>query len=163
MPGNSLLKQLVKLFEAKQQQLYVAAISITRDRAAAEDVVLDAMLAVSKLSKAPDDLAAYLFRTVRNKALHSAKQAVRFTSDSELESFIDSKTQTPEQLLFSQQILNHLNELESNQRQVLIMKLFSDLTFEEIAEITASNPNTVASWYRRGLSKLKETIHEPAL
>ena len=163
MPSTTLLSQLVQLFESKQKQLYVAALSITRDRALAEDVVLDAMLAVSELKKAPDDLLAYLYRAIRNKAIHSAKQSMRFTSDFEFTDFIDCHSQAAEDQVFAKQILKQLEKLESNQQQVLILKLFGDLTFDEIAKITANSPNTVASWYRRGLLKLKENIHEPAL
>lgn len=163
MSSTKLLSQLAQVFEEKQKQLYVAALSITRDRAAAEDVVLDAMLAVSELQQAPDDLPAYLFRTVRNKAIYCSKQSRRFTADSEHPSFIDSRSQAAEEQIFVSQVLKQLQRLESNQQQVLIMKLFGDLTFEEIAEVTANNPNTVASWYRRGLVKLKEHIHEPTI
>ena len=163
MPSTTLLSQLVQLFESKQKQLYAAALSITRDRALAEDVVLDAMLAVSELKKAPDDLPAYLYRTIRNKAIHGSKQSMRFTSDSDYSSFIASNSRAAEEQVFVKQVLNQIEKLERNQQQVLILKLFGDLTFDEIAEITASNPNTVASWYRRGLQQLKETIHEPTL
>ncbi len=163
MPATSLLDQLVELFKSKQKQLYVAALAISRNRAAAEDAVLDAMLAVAELDQAPDNLPAYLYMTVRNKALYSVKHSRRFLPDAEHHDFIDTRSQSAEQQVFVQQILRQLDKLESNQQQVLIMKLFSDLTFDEIAEITANNPNTVASWYRRGLAQLKENIHEPAI
>lgn len=163
MSASPLLAKLTELFEARKEQLYIAAMAITRDRASAEDVVLDALLAVSQLQQAPNDLTAYVFRTVRNKALHNRKHARRFQTETELAEFVDTRAQTPEQQIFAAQVISHLEQLEPNQQQVLIMKLFGDLTFQEIAEITASNPNTVASWYRRGLAALKETLHEPAL
>ena len=163
MPSNDLLTQLAKLFESKHKQLYIAALSITRNRASAEDAVLDAMLAISEMNRQPDNLPAYLYRTVRNKALHTTKQSKRFTSDFDYSDFIDSESHAAEEQVFVSQILEQLEKFESDQQQVLIMKLFGDLTFDEIAEITANSPNTVASWYRRGLQKLKETVHEPAL
>lgn len=163
MPSNTLLGELADLFQARQNQLYIAAIAITKDRASAEDAVLSAILAVSELKEAPRDLAAYLFQVVRNKALHSNKQAARFTDESALGEFIDLSEQSGEQKVFSQQVLMQLTKLEANKQQVLIMKLFGDLTFDEIANVTGEKPNTVASWYRRGLQKLKETIHEPAI
>lgn len=163
MSKNNSLAPVAALFESRQEQLFVAAIAITRDRAAAEDVVLDALLAVSQLEQTPDNLVAYVFRTVRNKALHRNRDARRFTAETDCDEFIDTRTQTPEQQIFLRQVLTHLDKLESNQQQVLIMKLFGDLSFQEIAEVTANNPNTVASWYRRGLAQLKESLHEPAL
>ncbi len=163
MPSNSLLSQLAELFQTRQNQLYIAAIAITKDRASAEDAVLSAILAVSELKQAPRDLAAYLFQVVRNKALHSNKHAARFTDESAMGNFIDLSEQNGEQKVFSQQVLQQLSKLDGNQQQVLIMKLFGDLTFDEIASVTGEKPNTVASWYRRGLQKLKEIIHEPAI
>ena len=159
----ALLDQLTDLFESKQQQLYVSAMAITKDRASAEDVVLESLLAVAELKQAPNDLAAYLFRVVRNKALHLNKRNAKHTDDSSIEHFIDTSSQSAEQLIFVRQVLQHLESLESNQQQVLIMKLFGDLTFDEIAKITDNSANTVASRYRRGLLQLKEKIHEPAI
>ena len=163
MSKNSLLLNLVKLFETRKRQLYVAAISITKDRGAAEDAVQDALLTVSALKEEPDDLAAYLFRAVRNKALHSTKQSQRFTTETEFSEFVDYSSQSPEQQVLTSQIMKQLHTLKQDQQQVLIMKLFAGLTFEEISEITGCSINTVASWYRRGIAKLKENFSEHAL
>ncbi len=159
--AKHLVTELIRVFEARQRQLFVAAVAVTRDRASAEDAVFDALLAISQLEHSPDDLAAYLFRTVRNKALHHVKRSSRFENEPDLAEFIDTSAQSPEQQVFSRQVLTLLEQLEPDQQQVLIMKLFGDLTFAEIAEITNSNSNTVASWYRRGLIALKERIDEP--
>ena len=166
MHEPTLLDQLSQLFESKQKQLYITAMAITKDRASAEDAVLDALLAIAELKQAPNDLPAYLFRVVRNKALHCNKHRSRFTDETALGQFIDPSTldnQTAEQQIMTRQILNQLESLEQNQQQVLIMKLFGDLTFDEIAKITENSPNTVGSWYRRGLIQLKEKIHESAV
>ena len=163
MSAPKLLDQLSELFESKQKQLYITAMAITKDRARAEDVVLDALLAVGELKQEPHDLAAYLFRVVRNKALHANKQAARFSDEPSFDHFIDVSSQSAEQQVFTRQILQQLETLEHNQQQVLIMKLFGGLTFDEIAKITENSPNTVGSWYRRGLMQLKEKIHEPTV
>ncbi|MEK7483314.1 MAG: sigma-70 family RNA polymerase sigma factor, partial [Planctomycetota bacterium] len=47
-----------------------------------------------------------------------------------------------------------LEELPSEQKEVLVLKNFNQLTFQEIAQITESSPDTVASRYRYGLQKL---------
>lgn len=158
-----LLAELTELFNQRKEQLFIAAIAVTHDRSAAEDAIADAMLAISQLERAPEDLAAYFFRTVRNKALHSSRANSRFDSDCKLENFVDTSSQSPQQIIFIKEVLMHLRSLPNEQQQVLVMKLFGDLTFSEIAMITATNSNTVASWYRRGLASLKEKIHEPAL
>lgn len=160
MLSQGLVKEVTALFQAKQRQLYVAALAITRERGSAEDAVQDALLAVASLRRRPDKLEAYLFRTVRNKALHSVKRDRRFDTGVDLIEFLDVAHCSEEQKILATQVTQQLSELDEDPRQVIIMKLFADLTFNEIAAITANSPNTVASWYRRGIEQLRETLSE---
>ncbi len=160
MLSKSLIKKVATLFERRQRQLYVAALAITRDRDSAEDAVQDALLAVAALDVAPTDLESYLFRTVRNKALHGVTRDSRIDRNLDPADFLDVEDSPEEKRLFAIKVMNYLDVLEENPRQVVVMKLFADLTFSEIAEIMGSSPNTVASWYRRGLNKMKEQLDE---
>ena len=51
-----------------------------------------------------------------------------------------------------------LQELEATSREVVVMKLWGDMTFEQIARITGEPLQTVASRYRRTLIRIKELI-----
>lgn len=163
MSHKGKLRRLQRLFERQHRRLYVAALAITKNRAAAEDAVHDALLAVADVDTEPEDLQAYVFRIVRNKAFRSVKQAARFVDEPRQDSdaehdFVSVEQCSPEKNTFATQVIRHLNDLDNNQQQVLIMKLFAGFTFSEIATITENSPNTVASWYRRGLTQLKEKI-----
>lgn len=160
MSSNDLINELYAIFAQKQRQLYVAALAITRERSSAEDSVHDALVAMASLSEKPENLEAYLFRTVRNKALHVIKQRNRVDSNTDQDEFLDVEECSASQKIFVSQIAERMNKLDENSRQVLIMKLFADLTFKEIASIMQSPPNTIASWYRRGIEKLKEEVYE---
>src|SRR5258708_1190051 len=46
--------------------------------------------------------------------------------------------------------------LAGEQREVVVMKIWGGLTFEEAAAVIGISPNTAASRYRYGLTKLKE-------
>jgi DNA-directed RNA polymerase specialized sigma24 family protein len=61
------------LFRIYQHEFFVAALSITRNGSAAEDVVYDALLAVATLATPPENLKTYVYRAIRNKALHQKK------------------------------------------------------------------------------------------
>lgn len=160
MLSKSLIKEVAILFESRRRQLYVAALAITRDRDSAEDAVHDALLAIAALEVEPIDLESYLFRTVRNKALHGVKRDKRIDRNIDPADFLDVEECSEEERVFATEVTKYLDALEENPRQVIVMKLFADLTFNEIAEIMSTSPNTVASWYRRGLSKLKEQLYE---
>lgn len=156
--------QLERLFASHHRAFFVAALSITRNRAAAEDAVHDALLAVASVSTEPDDLKAYVFAVVRNKALLQLKQARHSDTESSREDYFAEEAFDgieAEQRIFLDQALKQLETLEPQQQQVLIMKIFADLTFREISEAMDSPLNTVCSWYRRGLKQLQENLNEP--
>ena len=151
---------LINLFESRQRELYLAALSVTRERSSAEDVVQEAIVAVASVRTQPDNLEAYLFRTVRNKALHHLDKIKRIDDTVDAADFLDLASCSNETQVLAKQVVRQMDELTLDQRQVIIMKLFGDLTFDEIAQITDTSLNTVASWYRRGLERLRERIYE---
>ncbi len=48
--------------------------------------------------------------------------------------------------------------LPAEQRAVLHLKLWEELTFEQIAETLELSPNTAASRYRYGIDKLRDAL-----
>jgi len=51
-----------------------------------------------------------------------------------------------------------LQRLPEEQREVVVLHVWGALTFLEIAEALDTSPNTVASRYRYGLTKLRDTL-----
>jgi len=51
-----------------------------------------------------------------------------------------------------------LDGLPKDQREVLVMKIWNDLTFAEIGEALGVSQNTAASRYRYGLAALRKTL-----
>ena len=156
-------KRLERLFSSHQHAFFVAALSITRNGAAAEDAVHDALLAVASLETQPRDLKAYIFRVIRNMALQQIKHRERFVEKGLNLDYIDQLSLSDldaEERILVEQALEQIDSLEPNQQQVLLLKFFADLGFREIAEIMDSPMNTVSSWCRRGLQALQEKCDE---
>ena len=51
-----------------------------------------------------------------------------------------------------------LTRLPAEQREVIVLKIWHEYTFEEIGELLELSPNTVAGRYRYGLQKLKACL-----
>jgi RNA polymerase sigma-70 factor (ECF subfamily) len=49
-----------------------------------------------------------------------------------------------------------LRELPEQQREVILLHIWGMMSFEEVADALEISPNTAASRYRYGLSKLRE-------
>jgi RNA polymerase sigma-70 factor (ECF subfamily) len=53
-----------------------------------------------------------------------------------------------------------LRTLPDEQREVVVLKIWGQLTYEEAAAVIGISPNTAASRYRYGIEKLREIWHE---
>ena len=51
-----------------------------------------------------------------------------------------------------------LKGLPADQREVIVLKIWHDYTFEEIGTILEISPNTAAGRYRYGLKKMKNFV-----
>ena len=51
-----------------------------------------------------------------------------------------------------------LAALPAEQREVIVLKIWHEYTFEEIGELLEISPNTAAGRYRYGLQKLKTSL-----
>ena len=51
-----------------------------------------------------------------------------------------------------------LRELPDEQREIIVLRVWGQMTFEEVAAALDISPNTAASRYRYGLAKLKERL-----
>lgn len=110
----------------------------------------------------------WLFTITRNTALDYVKKK-RAMSFSELDeanaemSFADTlhdPEPLPQELfdraLATGEIDKALGTLHPDHRAVLVMHYREDMTFEEIAKIMKKPMNTVKSWHRRSLLKIRE-------
>ncbi|MBN4053567.1 sigma-70 family RNA polymerase sigma factor [Haliea sp. AH-315-K21] len=151
-------RRLAEIFKNRQRQLYASALSITKNRESAEDAVHDALLAVANIKNEPTNMEAYLFQTVRNKALHQLREQNRLEPFEE--DYLDPFEQDESMAVLVEQVKKHISLLNLNEQQTLILKLFEGLKFNEISLILDTPENTIASWYRRGLQKLTEVLNE---
>ncbi len=139
----------------------------------AEDTTQDTFLKAWKhLSrfKTEKKFLTWLFTIARNTAIDRTKKqrSISFsrmeTPDDDLsfsETLPDLQPLPPE--LFEHRELAHelkdaLLQIHPDHRTTLLMHYQEDMTFEEIAVIMKKPMNTVKSWHRRALSKVKNIL-----
>jgi RNA polymerase sigma-70 factor (ECF subfamily) len=141
------------LYEQHGRALLAYACTLLRDPSAAEDVLHQVFLNVLRGRAAIDGEAVrYLFRAVRNTALNHIRGQAR---DVELGDalWLESPDGSQETALALQ---SALRMLPAEQREVVVLKIWGQLTFDEAAAVVGVSPNTAASRYRYGLEKLRE-------
>jgi RNA polymerase sigma-70 factor, ECF subfamily len=148
--------ELEKLFDEHGQALFTCALAITGCPGYAEDAVQEAFFRVFRLGVVPDNLKAYVFRSVRNIAIDQLRRKARIVEIAQ--DFIFDSSGPAEDLEakeFKSRVAEVLQMLSADERETIIQHLYAGLTFREIAEIRGDPVGTVASWYRRGLARMR--------
>lgn len=68
-----------------------------------------------------------------------------------------------ERKLSSEEVVKVLDRLDPKYRQVLLLRYQNELSYEEIAQAMDTPLNTVRTWLKRGMDKLKNEVKELAL
>ena len=144
-----------RAYDAHAPQLYRYALMLLRDPSAAADVVQQVFVALMRQRRAIDALDRYLRRAVRNECFSVARRRQRSALDPELLEPIDPASGDAEQRAA---IAEALGALPIDQRDVVYLKVFEGMTFQEIANASGESINTIASRYRYAMDKLRATL-----
>ena len=139
----------------------------------AEDITQDTFFKAWRHIKRFDPTKSFkpwLYAIARNTALDhlKRKRASAFSeldgddSDIQFADTLEDDSPTPSDIFEQQElafeVAESMKDLHPDHRAVLIMHYREELTFNEIADIMKKPMNTVKSWHRRALSKLKKTL-----
>jgi RNA polymerase sigma-70 factor (ECF subfamily) len=126
----------------------------------AEDIVQEAFVRFWRKNQSIEN-RGLLYAMVRSIALDAIRRDSRrarreAVAVSETQQTVEPQFQFADE---SQQALAlALGQLPKDQREVLVMKIWNELTFAEIAEALGISQNTAASRYRYGLAALRKTL-----
>lgn len=158
--GSDVPIDIAALYDALAPRLYRYALMMLADPAGAEDAihqVFARMVAfggtLAHVRSAPD----YLRQAVRNECLTLLRQRSKHVSADEVEGLLEPcapDARDDERLMMEQS----LGGLPAEQREVIHLKVYEGLTFDEIAGITGVSPNTAASRYRYAMAKLRARL-----
>jgi RNA polymerase sigma-70 factor, ECF subfamily len=132
---------------------------LTGTLADAEDAVHDGFLRFWTHAGASPDAPALFFASVRSAALDLRRRNVRrqrrershLTAAPHLTGPVtEDETR--------RQIERALGALPEPQREVVVLKIWTDLTFAQIAEALGELPNTIATRYRYAMQKLEQLL-----
>ena len=151
--------QLAFVFDAHAATLILFARQWL-DRAAAEDVVQDVFVSLMSQRRSPDNPRAWLYKAVRNAAISHARSASR-RSKREMR-LAEQRTEFFESgaddLIDASAAQEAMESLPQEQREVIVMRLWAQMTLAEIAEVTGEAVSTLFSRYRSGLLEIKRIM-----
>jgi RNA polymerase sigma-70 factor, ECF subfamily len=156
---------LERLYDEHAQRLYAYLLNFTRDEFDTRDILQDTFVKLArepKLLASARDERAFLIRVAHNCAIDFMR---RRTSRSRRQDALAAeqvelfaRTDDPDTTAFRARFASALGKLPPEQREVVHLKLWEGLTFEQIAAVLEISANTAASRHRYGLDKLRELL-----
>lgn len=160
--GNS--NALREIYRKYSDDMLRVAISLVDSVNLAEDVVHDAFVSFAQFAgklKLRTSLKSYLLACTANRCrsiLQSQSRNCRLEQNTQVDSRVDASDDRVEAAEISEQVGRMLDELPYEQREVIVLHLFTGLKFREIAESLNLSINTVQGRYRYGLAKLRSLL-----
>jgi RNA polymerase sigma-70 factor (ECF subfamily) len=132
------------------------------DWASAQDVVQEALVALVSQRQAPRNPVAWMYRAVRNRAIDNVRAAERRRRR---EASIASMrgewfVRDDDALLDARAAEQSLARLDVELREVVVLRIWGDLTFAEIAEVMQLGVSTVHDRYQSALGQLRSALEQ---
>ena len=126
------------------------------------DAVQTAFVRLMGQALAPRDVQAWLFRTVRNDAITRLRRRARRRNhyqqlSKQQQSWFESH---PDDLIDARKAQETLCELPEAQREVVILRIWGQLSLKQIAKIVHSPLTTVHGRYKTALAAIKERMQQ---
>ena len=150
--------------EANASRLLVYARQQTRCAADAEDVLQEALVEAWERSGGHAPPIALVVATIRRRAIDLARSSDRRArrEDTVVAGLVEEPWFEPDvaEGESRRMLEDAVKRLPAAQQEVVTLKIWSGLTFQEIADMTKAPLNTVTSRYRYGLEALKRLLSE---
>ncbi|MBU4199585.1 MAG: sigma-70 family RNA polymerase sigma factor [Verrucomicrobia bacterium] len=150
------------IYDTFGARLYRYVLVMLGDVGMSEDVLQNVFVRLAENREClarVENLAGYLFIMARNLALNVRRSRAKKEENIEdYANILATEADDPGAVDDRDQLLKALLKLPLEQREVIAMKCWQDMTFDEIADSLKISLNTVASRYRYALKKLREHL-----
>jgi RNA polymerase sigma-70 factor, ECF subfamily len=158
-------KAFSEIVKRHQKSLLRMSLRFVKDLDMAEDVVQESFIkSYEKLNafEGRSSFKSWLFQIAVNTAKNKLRERKRSTTD--IDSIQLAVGAVAESSLvhsaLSQEIQEEIDKLPTKQRTALILRVYEDLSFKEIADIMECPYDTAKANYRHALMKLKDSFEQ---
>jgi len=165
---------LASLINRHQSKIYGFIYSKIGDRDLSDDIFQDTFIKVIKTLKTSSyneegKFLPWVMRIAHNLVVDHFRKAKKMPFQRETEEYSIFNYMTDNSLNIEGQIITAqvesdlaklLDELPTDQKEVLVMRMYQDLSFKEIAELTGVSINTALGRMRYALLNLRKIIEK---
>ncbi|MEM7231952.1 MAG: sigma-70 family RNA polymerase sigma factor [Planctomycetota bacterium] len=152
-------EQLEQIYGAERQRLFRSAYVVTSRSDLAEDAVHEAFARLLRAPRCTQDLKAYVFRAVRNAAFDlSTSKLAREQPRDEFPDPGAGPLESLESTDHAESLRALVESLRPKERDVVLLRLWADLSFREISDVLDSPSGTVSALYYRAIDRLRSAV-----
>ena len=124
-----------------------------------DDCVQEAFVQLARQATWPDDVAAWLFRVVRNRAISLERSAQRRRKhESNAARLVPAERDRVEQFCGPGELDEVLQSLDIELREIVLARVWGGLGFEQLAEVFAISTATAFRRFESALRVLRERL-----
>ena len=154
-----------ELYDACADRVHHYLVVRLGSTADADDVLQETFVCLARTRKrlaTVENLVAYVFATARNEAIRLVERRARegrLRAAASLESlFHEAPGDDLQAIETAEWVAASLARLSHDLREIVELKIYADLTFREISEVTGLPQGTVATRYRSALEKMRSQM-----
>ncbi|MEM7768188.1 MAG: sigma-70 family RNA polymerase sigma factor [Pseudomonadota bacterium] len=155
-----------RVYDITASKLFSIVANMVKDDALAEDILQQAFVTIWKTADRYDPGRGKAFTWIlvitRNKSLDALRARARQNTCAEVPDTVADTAPLPDQtvdrILLGDILRAHLAQLPERFSSAVVLNVVEGWTSTEIADHLGVSRNTVKSWVRRGLEKLREDL-----
>jgi RNA polymerase sigma factor (sigma-70 family) len=159
---------LGKIFQTYYKELYFYGLKIVSVPELVKDVIQEIFM---RLWENKDNLGqvakvkSYLLVTLRHELIHASKKNhILEVNNINVEPFTitieDFLINEEDSKLLNERLVISLNKLSERQREIIVLRFYHNLTFEELGEVLQMNVQSVRNLLFRALEKVRDDLKD---
>ncbi len=168
------VQALDMLINRHKTRIYTSIVMLVKDKYLAEDIFQDLFIKVienlrSKNYKEENKFLQWTLRIAHNLCVDHFRKlkkepVIKTSDDRDIFDIIDLKDANAEQKIIKNQnhstVMQLVDQLPEEQREIIILRHFADLKFKEIADMLNCSVNTALGRMRYGLLNIRKMMEE---
>jgi RNA polymerase sigma-70 factor, ECF subfamily len=163
IPQSSVTDGFARVYDAHLERIYRFHFNRTRHRETAEDLTsqtfLKALEGFHRFDAARAQVSTWLYRIARNALIDHLRRLHPSQDIEGVADFLSSGEDVAENAVVreaAERAKSLLQRLTPEQREIILLRLWDDLSYAEIAELTGKNEGACKMAFSRGLAALRK-------
>lgn len=168
------VQALDMLINRHKTKIYTSIVMLVKDKYLAEDIFQDLFIKVienlrSKKYKEENKFLQWALRIAHNLCVDHFRKlkkepVIKTSDDRDIFDILDLREVNAEQRIIKNQnhskVMQMVDQLPEEQREIIILRHFADLKFKEIADMLNCSVNTALGRMRYGLLNIRKMMEE---